>query len=122
MTGISNRFLKLSDGLETVGGEIWANPLGVRSFGVSLLLVIKPIRRMYIYTQTMSVRNTIAKKGLKIAFCMMSSSSGFFRLIQSSVGGRDVLEGGFDRVKSIQNVESAQSVKSWWKTFDRENR
>ena len=74
MTGISNRFLRLSDGLDTLGGESCAKALGVNSLGVSWLLVMKLMRRMYRYTQTTSVRNSIAKKGLKIAFCIVSIS------------------------------------------------
>lgn len=45
-----------------------------RSWGRSLLVVIKEILRMYIYTQTISVSNIVAKNGLKIAACFMFGS------------------------------------------------
>ena len=45
-----------------------------RSFELILLLVMKLMRRMYMYTQTTNVRSTVAKRGPKIAACVILSS------------------------------------------------
>jgi hypothetical protein len=47
-----------------------------RSVGLRSLLVMNLMRRMYIYTHTISVRNTVAKKGAKIAIRGIGVSSG----------------------------------------------
>jgi hypothetical protein len=74
-TGISNRFFRLSEGLDTAAGDSCASAPGTaRSFGLMLFFVMKLMRRMYLYTQTSSVSSIVAKKGPKIAVCAMLSS------------------------------------------------
>src|SRR3954464_13648886 len=72
MTGISKRFFRLSEGLDTVAGESCASVPGpARSLGLMLFFVMKLMRRTYMYTQTSSVSSIAAKKGPKIAVCAM---------------------------------------------------
>jgi hypothetical protein len=69
MAGSSKRFLKLSEGFETCGGERRASPAGVSSSAVSLLRIMNGIRREYMYTQTANVKSIILKNGANSADC-----------------------------------------------------
>jgi hypothetical protein len=61
--------------LEILGGEIWAKAIGSSSLGVSFRFVINRMRRTYMYIQTIKVKRSMAKKGLKIAFCCIGTYS-----------------------------------------------
>ena len=87
----------------------------ISSSGLSLLLVIKLIRRIYIYTHTKSVRNTIAKKGLKIA-CVMSICLWYY---EGSISGVMSVLLDLEQVHFHPSLLRMRSARSW-KTMPRQ--